>query len=84
MTRRDAAWRSAGLGLIAAALAIGGLARADASAVPGILAFVLTVVALVLLFQGRRVGAAFRIERGRHRELAAVVRARHHAARRGR
>ena len=72
MTHRDLAWRGAGLALITASAVIG-----SASSNPTrLLAFALAVCGLVLLVQGRRVPAALRVERSRHRGLPQAIRER--------
>ena len=76
MTHRDLAWRGAGVALVAVA----GLVRlADGGATHGavaLLAFVLMLLGVVLLVQGKRVPAALRVERSRHRLLAQAIRER--------
>lgn len=77
MTRRDLAWRSAGVALFATATAIG--LQDGLSGDVKLLGFALALVGLVLIVQGRRVPAAWRIERSRHRALTQAI----HARRRG-
>ena len=69
MTLRDLAWRFAGVGILALAGAIGPGHLLGTSGASGLLAFVTALPGLVLLVQGRRVPAALRIERSRHRAL---------------
>ncbi|WP_174287239.1 hypothetical protein [Sphingomonas bacterium] len=72
MTRRSLAWRGVGVGLFAIATALGIGARGDI--VLGLPAFGLALVGIVLVVQGRRVPAALRVERSRHRTLAHSIR----------
>ncbi|MEG3125690.1 hypothetical protein [Sphingomonas sp. GB1N7] len=74
MTRRDFAWRGIGVGAFATAIALGLTIRPGEEAVLGLPAFGLALFGLVLIVQGRRVPAALRVERGRHRALAQTIR----------
>jgi hypothetical protein len=69
MTSRDFAWRCAGAAILALAGAIGPGHLLGTGGASGLLAFVTALLGLVLLVQGRRVPAALRIERSRHRAL---------------
>ena len=76
MTRRDILWRSAGAALILAGHAATGAA---AEAVPradliGLSGLAVAGAGLLLLLGGRRVAAAIRVERSRHRELPGAIR----------
>ncbi|MEG3175157.1 hypothetical protein U1872_02875 [Sphingomonas sp. RB3P16] len=73
MTHRDLAWRGLGTGLIVVAAIVRILDASGAHAGLGLLAFLLVVAGLVLIFQGKRVPAALRIERSRHRLLAQAI-----------
>lgn len=73
MKARDLAWR--GLGLAALALA-GALARSTADGSAGVIAFLVAILGMVLLVQGKRVPLAVRIERSRHRNLPQAIRRR--------
>ena len=93
MTLRDMMWRAGGLALFGTACAIGfdnrfsdGSVATTSSAVPGLLSFGLAIMGIVLLVHGKRVALAWRIERSRHRNLAATIHARRQrpAARRDR
>jgi hypothetical protein len=76
MTRRDRAWRSLGVALVGVA-ATARLAEGTGTySGLSLLAFLLTLGGLVLIVQGKRVPAAFRVERSRHRMLAQAIRAR--------
>lgn len=77
MTRRDFTWRGRGVGVVGVAIAIGGGARGITDAVLGLPAFCLALLGIVLVVQGKRVPAALRIERSRHRMLAQAIRDRH-------
>lgn len=75
MTARDLRWRAGGLVLLAAAGAAG--VWADSHPAWGLPAFALAVAGAILLIQGRHVPLAFRVERGRHRHLPSILKARH-------
>ena len=83
MTLRDMMWRAGGLAMFGAACAIGfgnrladGSAADTGNAVPGLLSFGLAIMGIVLLIHGKRVALAWRVERSRHRNLAATIHAR--------
>ncbi|MBP2276951.1 MULTISPECIES: hypothetical protein [Sphingomonas] len=75
MTPRDRAWR--GVGAVAFLFAAGvGLAdRLDGGSLLALPAFGLALIGLVLIVQGKRVAAAVRVERSRHRTLVGAIRA---------
>lgn len=78
MTRRDAVWRGTGLAVFLAALTtalIGPVAIRDGLVLP---CFVAAIGGIVLMVQGKRVPAVWRIERSRHRDLPQAIRARRH------
>ena len=77
MTRRNLAWRSAGLAIFAVVCAMKLASGRDAGSYIGALGFGLALLGLVLLIEGKRVPAALRAERSRHPALAAAIRARH-------
>lgn len=76
MTRRDLAWRGLGVALVGVAAATRLAEGANTDAGLSLLAFALTLGGLVLIVQGKRVPAAFRVERSRHRLLAQAIRER--------
>jgi hypothetical protein len=83
VTRRDLAWRAGGLVLFAPACALGfadrvapGGSSGAGDTIWGLLRFALAIIGLLLLVQGRRVAKAWHVERGRHRNLVAVIHAR--------
>ena len=76
MTRRDLLWRGGGLVFFSAACATGLAMGPDASGGLGLLCLTAALVGAVLMIQGKRVPAALRIERSRHRELPQVIHAR--------
>jgi len=76
MTHRDLAWRAAGAALFALACLAGLAGLAGATGKLGLPGFALALIGLALIVQGRRVAAALRIERGRHRMLAQAIHAR--------
>lgn len=78
MTRRDIAWRLAGIVMIAAACASAGFDKPAAgwSALIPLAGFTLAITGLVIAVQGKRIPAAFRIERSRHRLLPMAIRMR--------
>lgn len=90
MTRRDLAWRSGGLALFAAASGI----RLIERSVPGVASdsalgmllglseFLLAILGVVLLVQGKRVPLALRAELRRHRARALAIRPRRRGTRR--
>lgn len=71
MRARNLVWRSAGVALFGVAVAIG-LADRVGSGVK-LVGFALALFGLVLIVQGARVAAAWRIERSRHRALAQSI-----------
>ncbi|MGH6616562.1 hypothetical protein [Sphingomonas sp.] len=73
MTRRDLMWRGGGAAIFALACAAGLAKGPDASASMGLLCFALALFGAVLMVQGKRVSAALRIERGRHRRLPQAI-----------
>lgn len=76
MTHRDLAWRGTGVALLAIATAIGLGDRFDGGA--ALLGLGVALAGLVLIVQGKRVPAAWRVELSRHRTLAQAIRARRH------
>lgn len=78
MTPRDLAWRMGGGFLIIA----GDMATRlrpqsdDVGFLLGMAGIVLAFAGLVLVIAGKRAPAAFRVERGRHRALPAIIKAR--------
>ncbi|MEN3748208.1 hypothetical protein TPR58_13615 [Sphingomonas sp. HF-S3] len=76
MTRRDLGWRAAGVAMIILGWSASLGARSDAAGmeVLGLLGFSLAMAGLVLAVQGRRVAAALRVERSRHRDLPMRIR----------
>lgn len=78
LKRRDLAWRGLGLGILALAGAIGPGEMFGVGGGLGLVAFVAAAIGLVLVIQGRRVPAALRIERSRHRALPEVIHRRVH------
>jgi cytochrome c oxidase assembly factor CtaG len=81
MTARDICWRAGGVALLAtagaAATASGTLDTDGGNAAWALLIFTLAAAGAVLLIQGRHVALALRVERGRHRHLPSLLRARH-------
>lgn len=71
MTRRDLGWRAAGVAMIVTGWSASLGAGSDAAGIEvlGLLGFSLAMAGLVLAVQGRRVAAALRVERSRHRDL---------------
>jgi hypothetical protein len=76
VTRRDLGWRAAGVTMILVGWSASLSADPDATGmeVLGLLGFSLAMAGLVLAVQGRRVAAALRIERSRHRDLPLRIR----------
>lgn len=70
MTRRDLTWRGVGLAVAMLGVAI----VAGGATAWGLPAFCLVLLGVVLIVQGKRVPAALRIERSRHRALAQAIR----------
>lgn len=75
MTRRDLAWRVSGgaIGACGFLLSHADLDNADLNTLSGACGFILAIVGLVLLIQGKRIPLALRIERSRHRELPLAI-----------
>lgn len=76
MTRRDILWRSGGAVLIltgyaATGAAIDAVPRADLIGLSGL---AVAGAGLLLLLGGRKVAAALRVERSRHRDLPGAIR----------
>lgn len=76
MTHRDIAWRSFGAALFLMGGAIGLNDRLGDSSFPGLAGFLVALFGFVLVVQGKRVPAALRIERSRHRSLPQSIHAR--------
>ncbi|MDR6847574.1 hypothetical protein J2X47_001786 [Sphingomonas sp. BE270] len=76
MRQRDLAWRGVGAVAFAFAAAIGLADRMDGGSLLALPAFGVALIGLVLIVQGKRVAAAVRVERSRHRALLAAIRAR--------
>lgn len=76
MRRRDSLWRGVGVVVFAAACGTGLARGPDASASLALLCFAAALFGAVLIIQGKRVSAALRIERSRHRELPQAIHAR--------
>lgn len=83
MSRRDLAWRTGGVALMASALAASIAKDGDPgrAAALSLCAFLLAIGGLVLVVQGDRVRRALRIERSRHRYLPGALGSRRHARR---
>lgn len=80
MTRRDLAWRAAGASLFITGCTVNLLGRVGSPnapvmpvAVTGLLAFVVAVLGIVLLIQGKRIPNIWKVERGRHRDLPIAI-----------
>ncbi|TPG52027.1 hypothetical protein EAH76_15005 [Sphingomonas glacialis] len=74
MTHRDLAWRGLGVALVVVAVTAR-IADGDGThAGLSVVAFILTLIGLALIVQGKRVSAALRVERSRHRMLAQAIR----------
>jgi hypothetical protein len=76
VTHRNRAWRGAGLVIFAAACALRLHDSRDADGIIGLLGLGLALAGLALLVTGKRLPAALRVERSRHRALAQAIRAR--------
>lgn len=76
MKHRDLAWRALGLGIVAAAAAIGPARLFGSEDWLSLVAFIAALTGVALIVQGRRVPAALRIERSRHRALPQAIRKR--------
>jgi hypothetical protein len=78
MTRRNLAWRCSGLTLFAAASGLRLIDRSVTDPTLGILlglgGFLLAIVGVVLLVQGKRVPQALRAELRRHRARGLAIR----------
>lgn len=86
MTQRDMLWRAGGTLMVATGY-IATTTGADAAGLGAMIApagFLLATAGLLLMLGGKRVPLALRIERSRHRELPAAIRARRHSRRAGR
>lgn len=73
MTRRDKLWRGLGAASFVLGCAIGivpGLSEPD---LIGLLGFALAMIGLVLMVQGKRVPAAWKIVRSRHDALPEII-----------
>jgi hypothetical protein len=73
VNRHDLVWRGIGLGAFAAATALGISIQLGNETMLGLPAFFLALIGIVLIVQGRRVPAAWRIERSAHRALAQAI-----------
>lgn len=78
MTQRDLLWRGLGVALVVLATSVRVADGDGTHAAASLVAFILTLTGLVLIVQGRRVPAALRVERSRHRLLAQAIRDRRH------
>ncbi|TPG54223.1 hypothetical protein [Sphingomonas glacialis] len=78
MTHRDRLWRGLGVALVVVASAVRMTEGFETQIGAGLAAFILMLAGLVLIVQGKRVPAALRIERSRHRLLAQAIRDRRH------
>ncbi|MFA5962457.1 MAG: hypothetical protein WC804_00435 [Sphingomonas sp.] len=76
MKRRDLGWRVMGLGIVAAAGAVGPGHVFGSESWQGLTAFVAALFGVALIVQGRRVPASLRIEGSRHRALPQAIRQR--------
>lgn len=76
MTRRDLFWRGGGAAIFAVACATGSATGSSARPSLALLCFAAALFGAVLMIQGKRVSAALRIERSRHRELPQAIYAR--------
>ncbi len=76
MTRRDLAWRGLGAVIASAGCVPGLFGRYYDNPGLGLLGFVLAMIGLVLIVQGKRAPAALRVEFGRHRMLPHAIHAR--------
>lgn len=74
MTHRDLFWRGLGVGLVVVAASVRVADVAGSHAGVSLIAFILTLTGLVFVIQGKRVPAALRVERSRHRLLAQAIR----------
>ncbi|MET3825274.1 hypothetical protein ABIC16_000967 [Sphingomonas sp. PvP055] len=76
MTHRDMLWRGIGVALLAAGSVVASLERIGESSLPGLVGFGFALFGFVLIVQGKRVPAAFRVERSRHKRLPQTLHAR--------
>lgn len=76
MRHRDFLWRGIGLGAFVTAGVVGIADRLAGGSLIALPAFGVALIGLVLIVQGKRVAVALRIERSRHRGLAAMIHAR--------
>jgi hypothetical protein len=78
VTRRDMGWRSGGAVLMVAGFGLGHLPvfGEPSPAALAIAGFVMAIVGLVLVINGKRVAMSLRIERSRHRNLPLAIQAR--------
>lgn len=76
MTHRDIAWRSFGGALFLMGAVIGLNDRVGGGSFPGLAGFLVALFGFVLIVQGKRVPAALRIERSRHKGLPQSIHAR--------
>ncbi|MDY7524312.1 hypothetical protein [Sphingomonas sp. 10B4] len=74
MTHRDLFWRGLGAALVVVAATVRLADGAGTHTGMMLVAFLLTLIGLVLMIQGKRVPAALRVERSRHRLLAQAIR----------
>ncbi len=81
MTGRDFGWRALGAALVVGSYVLLALAPPDVGTAIALIGFAAAIAGVVLLVQGKRVAAALRVERGRHRELPRAVHARHRVRR---
>ena len=73
MTRRDMAWRGAGVALLAVTAWVGFGKPFGDDVLPALLTLLLAIVGLVLAVQGHRVPLAWRVERSSHRMLPQAI-----------
>lgn len=76
MTGCDLVWRGAGLLTFAVAITIGAGGWLGTGAAIVLPCFALTIFGIVLMAQGKRVPAVWRVERSRHRALPQAIHAR--------
>ncbi len=74
MKHRDLAWRGLGAAIVVVALAARPAGGAGTHTGVSLVAFILAITGLVFIVQGKRVPAALRVERSRHRLLAQAIR----------
>lgn len=74
MTHRDLFWRGLGAALVVVTATVRLADGAGTHTGIMLVAFLLTILGLVLMIQGKRVSAALRVERSRHRLLAQAIR----------